>query len=163
MEEPLTAQIFTTLMTTLTELHTKCWLIKQDRLADLIEYTQTGNIHFAEEANLIIVKLAHNSPAEIKLNVGAKEVAEALKEGIDAIAQAPIRRAEGKLKNQALASETKLKEQETQSVLADKEQNRQIEAQKAELEKQKTLLEIEKQQLEIEKQTPYRLLCNDVR
>jgi len=151
-EKPLTAQNFTALMSALTELHAKCWLIKQERFADLIEYAEINNARFLEEANLIIVKLKHNSPVEIKLDAGVKDIAEALKNGIDAVAQAGIRHEEAKLKNQALATDTKLKEEETQAKLADKEQNRHAEAQRTELEKQKALLEIEMQQLQVEKQ-----------
>ena len=92
IEEPLTAQNFTTIISAITELHTKCWLIVKDRFADLIEYTQTHNIRFVEEAGLVIAKLTHNSPAEIKqVDLGIKDIAEALKTGIDAIAQPHLR------------------------------------------------------------------------
>src|SRR5881275_2888524 len=38
IEEPLTAQNLTTIISTLTELYTKCWLIAQGRFPDLINY-----------------------------------------------------------------------------------------------------------------------------
>jgi hypothetical protein len=70
IEEPLTTQNLTMILSALTELHTKCWLIAKGRLSDLIEYTQTHNIWFVEEANLIITKLSYKSPAEIELTQG---------------------------------------------------------------------------------------------
>src|SRR5205814_5882751 len=85
VEEPLTAQNFSTIISALTELHTKCWLIVKNRFGDLIAYTQTRNLQFSEEAHLVIERMAHNSPLELKLNPGVKEIAEALGEAIDAV------------------------------------------------------------------------------
>jgi len=159
IEEPLTAQNFAIIISALTELHTKCWLIVKDRFGDLIEYTQTRNPRFSEEAHLVIERIAHNSPLELKLNPGVKEIAEALKEAIDAVSQAHVRYERGQLENEAqrLANEAaalKMKQDElaVQSSLKDKEQARQIETQQAELNRQKALLEIQKQQLEVEQQ-----------
>ncbi len=156
LEEPLTAQNFATIISALTELHTKCWLIAKGRFADLIEYTQTRNFHFAEEAHLVITKMTHNSPADIKLNINAdasvQGLAEALHLGIDAFKLAGHRDRAASLENDARVLEMRLSELDKQSELADKKQARHIGAQKAELEKQKALLEMEKQQLEIERQ-----------
>lgn len=174
VEEPLTAKNFTTIMSSLSELYTKCWLIAKSRYTDLIEYTETHNPRFDEEAHLIIDKLTHNSPAEIKLTQGIatdtkpvqdsplkvnvnvdaspKGVMEAIGTAIDAIAQAPLRYKEKKLETDAQELAIKLRELESQSDLTDKEQARQIGTQKAELEKQITLLELESRQLEVEKQ-----------
>src|SRR5205823_542093 len=46
-EEPLTPQKLALVFTALTELTTKLWLIAQHRFADLIEYTQTHDVRFA--------------------------------------------------------------------------------------------------------------------
>src|SRR6266487_317695 len=155
LEEPLTAQNFTTIISTLTELHTKSWLIRNGRFADLVDYTQTHNVRFPKEANLIIDKLTHNSPADIKFSVNAdaspQGLVEALKIAIDGIAQAPMRKEAAELENHAKESEIRLKEQEAKITFEDKKQNREIEAQKAELERQKSLLEIERQQLQLQK------------
>src|SRR5947209_248672 len=43
LAEPLTAQNLMTIISALTELSTKYWLIAKKRFADLIEYTQTHN------------------------------------------------------------------------------------------------------------------------
>ena len=63
VQEPLTAQNFTTIISALTDLHTKCWLIEQGQFINLIDYTQTHDIRFVKEANLVIGKLAHYSIA----------------------------------------------------------------------------------------------------
>ncbi len=154
VEEPLTAQNFSNIIGAFSELYTKCWLIANDQFAELIEYMQTHNSRFDERANLVIAKLTHNSPAEIKFSadISPRGVIEALKIAIDAIAQAPLRHREAILANQAKALEIKTKEEEARSVLTDKEQARSIESQKAELAKQKGLLEIQKKQLEIERE-----------
>src|SRR5438067_2906284 len=66
-EDPLTSRNLSTIISALTELHTKCWLIAKGRFADLIEYTQTHNVRFAEEANLVITRIKHNSPLDMSI------------------------------------------------------------------------------------------------
>jgi hypothetical protein len=151
-EEPLTAQNLSTIIASLTDLHTKCWLIYHRRFAELIEYTQTHDIRFSKQANLIITQLSHNSPAEIKIDAGIKDIAEALKIGIDAFIQSPLRYKAAKLENEAKALETTLKEQEAHLAREDKEQARTIEAQRAEIEIQTARLRVAQQQLELEQQ-----------
>jgi len=56
IQEPLTAQNLNAIISALTELSTKYWLIAKGRFADLIEYTQTHNDHFAEEAHVVITR-----------------------------------------------------------------------------------------------------------
>jgi len=118
----LTAQNLIIIISSLRELHAKCWLIAEGRFADLIDYSQTHDLHILEEANLVIARIVYNSPAEIKLNVNAdaspQSIVEALKIGIDAVLQAPTRREEAKLANEASVLEMKLKEQESQVSLA---------------------------------------------
>jgi hypothetical protein len=151
-----TGQNLSIIISALTELHTKCLLIAKGRFPDLIEYSQTRNIRFPEEARLIISKITQNSPIDIKLNVNAdasaQGIVEALKLGIDAVTQAPLRQREIQLENKAKELEMKIRELEAQSDLEDKAQARQINAQRAELEQQKTRLELEKQRLEIDRQ-----------
>src|SRR5258708_6351141 len=67
IEEPLTTQNFMSIISALSELYTKCWLIQQSRLSDLIDYIQTHNSRFSEESPLIISKLTYNSPADLQL------------------------------------------------------------------------------------------------
>ena len=61
IEEPLTAQNFAIIISALTELHTKCWLIVKDRQSDLIEYTQTRNPRFSEEEKRGFLSFRYNS------------------------------------------------------------------------------------------------------
>jgi transcriptional regulator with XRE-family HTH domain len=61
----LTAFDFTTIISALTEFYTQFWLLKQDRIDDLVKYTQTQDSSFVKEANLVIDSLTSNSPALI--------------------------------------------------------------------------------------------------
>ena len=149
-QTPLTLQNVAITISAIVELYTKCWLMVRGRYADLIEYTQTRNSRFTEEANLVISKITYNSPLSIDMKIDASPQAliHAFAEGIDAIAHAPQRVERAKLDNQTIELEMKLKELDAKSSLADKEQARQIAAEKAELEKQTALLVIERHRLE---------------
>lgn len=168
-EEPLTAHNLTAIFSALTELHTKCWLIAKGRFSDLIEYMQTRNIQFEEEANLVITKLRHNSPAELELTQGKSTdtksksdspinvdvkveaspqgVMEALGVAIDGVVQAPLRYKEKKLELQAQAHGIKQAEQkasqESQMALLEKE--------KQELKNERKRLGLIEKRLEIQK------------
>ena len=134
IEEPLTVQNLTTIISALTELSTKYWLIAKDRFADLIEYTQTHNGRFADEAGVVVIKASYNSPFSMdwKVDLSAPSVAEALVTTIDGIAQRQERLEKAKLENQAKALEIRENEQ------------------KVEQDNQMALLEQEKQRLEVE-------------
>jgi uncharacterized protein YjbI with pentapeptide repeats len=140
IEDPLTAQNLTTIISALTELSTKYWLIAKGRFADLIEYTQTHNGRFAEEANVIVTKVAYNSPFNMdwKVDLSAPGVAEALVTTIDGITQVPKRLKQKELEIQAKTQELQHAEQQ-----ADHEK------QMASLEEEQKRLEIEKQRLEV--------------
>lgn len=150
-EEPLTAHNLITIITAITELHTKCWLIQQNRFSELIEYAQSHTSRFVEEANLGIATLRYNSPVLIDFLVGSGSIAGtatlalALKTAIDAIVQTPLRFQASKLENQKKALEIKIRDQEAQ-------QSQQIAVQKSELERQKTQLELAQQRLELAQQ-----------
>jgi nucleoid DNA-binding protein len=134
-EMDLTAKDLLTLITALTELTTKYWLIAKERFADLIEYTQTHNERFVEESNTIVTRISHNSPFNIdwKVDLSAPSVAEALITTIEGIGQRQERLEKARLENKAKAQEIKEAEQ------------------KAEQEGKMALLEQEKQKLEIER------------
>lgn len=151
-QEPLTAQNLSTIISALTELHTKCWLIAQGRFAELSNYTQTHSARYSEEADLVITDIIHNSPFNFDLSINPESVAKAMQLAIDSVSLAGLRKQEAELTIKAQELEMKLKQQEAQAVQDEKEQTRQVEALKAELERQKMLLEIEREQLEIEKQ-----------
>lgn len=140
IQEPLTAQNLSTIISALTELSTKYWLIAKERFADLIEYTQTHNGHFAEEAQVVVTKITYNSPMNMdwKVDLSAPSVAEALVTTIDGITQVHKRLEKMELENQAKLLEIGQAEQR-----ADHEQ------QIAKLEQEQRRLEVEQRRLEV--------------
>ncbi len=139
IEEPLTPYNLTTIISALTELSTKFWLIANGRLAELIEYVQTHDVRFVEEAGLVITKITYNSRLDITFsspNFDPKNIADAVVTTIDGITQRKARLEKAELENQAKAQAIKLAEQ-----TAEQEQ------QMAALEREKQALEIEKQRL----------------
>lgn len=104
------------------------------RLADLVEYTQTHNARFDEEAGTIITRITYNSPFNMdwKVDVSAPSVAEAVLTTIDGIVQRKVRLEKAELENQTMVQEIKQAEQ------------------KAELENQMAMLAKEQKRLEIE-------------
>jgi transcriptional regulator with XRE-family HTH domain len=149
LEEPTTAQNLLTIISALTELSTKYWLLAKGRFADLIEYTQTHNGQFAEEANIVITRITHNSPVNMdwKFDISAVGVAEAFVTTIDGVTQLPQRLEKAKLENQAKALEIKEAEQkagqENQMALLEQEKQR--------LELEQRRLEVLEKQLEVQK------------
>jgi len=149
LEEPLTASNLTTIISSLTELSTKYWLIAKRRFADLIEYTQTHNSRFAEEANVIVTKITYNSPFNMdwKVDLSAPSVAEALVKTIDGIKQRHVRLEQAELENRAKVLEIKHIEQQ-----ADHDQQMDVlEREKQQLEIEQRRLEVLEKQLEIQK------------
>jgi uncharacterized protein YjbI with pentapeptide repeats len=149
VEAPLTAQNLSVIISTLTELTTKYWLIAKRRFADLIEYTQTRNGRFAEEARIVVTRISYNSPMNMdwKVDLSAPSVAEALVATIDGITQRQERLEKAKLENQAKAQEIKEAEQkakqENQAALLEQEKQR--------LELEQRRLEVLEKQLEVQK------------
>ena len=150
-EIPLTAYNLTMAISALMELSTKYWLIAKGRFADLIEYTQTHDGHFVEEANVVVDKISYNSPMNMdwKVDLSAVSVAEAVITTIDGITQVRKRLEKAELENQAKAQEIKLVEQhadhEQQMAVLEREQQR--------LEVEQRRLEILEKQLEIQKKS----------
>jgi hypothetical protein len=140
VEKPLTAQNLAMILLALTELTTKYWLIAKGRFADLIEYTQTHNGRFAEEAQTVITSISYNSPFNMdwKVDLSAPSVAEALVTTIDGITQRKERLEKARLENQAQAQQIKEAEQKFEQ-----------ESQAALLEREKLRLEIEQHRLEV--------------
>jgi hypothetical protein len=148
-EDPLTAHNLTTIISALTELSTKYWLIAKGRFADLIEYTQTRNVRFAEEAHTVIARIRYNSPFNMdwRVEMSAPSVAEAIVTTIDGIAQIRLRLEKAQLETQAKAQEI-----EQASQKADQEQQMAlIEQQKQELEVERQRLELLEKRLEVQK------------
>lgn len=140
VEKPLTAQNLVMIISALTELTTKYWLIAKSRFSDLVEYTQTHNGRFAEEAQLVISNVSYNSPFNMdgKVDLSAPSVAEALVTTIDGITQRRERLEKARLENQAQVQQIKEAEQKSEQ-----------ESQMALLEREKQRLEIEQRRLEV--------------
>jgi len=142
-EEPLTTKTLNSLTSVVTTLHTKLWLIHQDRFTDLITYTQTRDERFDREANLRVLSLRYNSPLDIKLDVGVDKIGDALQKSIDAFGQAGLRYKEQQLKNDAAALENRLRDLQAQADLADREENRRHTRRMEEFEVKSAMLDIE--------------------
>jgi hypothetical protein len=148
-EDPLALSTLASALSALTELSTKYWLIAQARFADLIEYTQTHNERFLQEAGITLGALSHNSPMNFDVRFGATDVAEAIAKTIDGIAQAKQRytQKELEIKAQVQALEQNEREAEEKQLLA------QLERERQQLDIEQKRLEIIEKQLEIQKQT----------
>lgn len=136
-EEPLTPQTLAILFTALTELTTKLWLIAKHRLADLIDYTQTRDVRFANEAGLTIAWVTYNSPFSFGLNfdLSATNVADGTMTIVDGLAQREAKREQLEIANKAALQ--KIEDDE----------------QKSELERTKELLAIEREKVALLKET----------
>ncbi len=148
-EEPLTLQNLTTILSALTELSTKYWLISEGRFYDLIEYTQTHNPRFAEEADVTIENITHNSPWNIDVKFGATDVAQAVVTTLDGIKQADERLIKEKLANQTALQKIKQAEQEA----AHTHQMAEIEREQKRLEIEAQRLKLLEQQLDLQKKS----------
>jgi amino acid transporter len=89
-EEPLTPYNLTTIISAITELSTKCWLMGKGRLSDLFAYTQTYEVHFSQETQLILTGITYNSALDLGFDIDrtAPNLLEALKLVIDGVVQA---------------------------------------------------------------------------
>jgi uncharacterized protein YjbI with pentapeptide repeats len=149
IEEPLTPHNLISVISAITTLSTKCWLIANKRLADLIEYTQTNDIRFVEEAQLTITKIRHNSPldASFKIDLSASNIAEAITTTIDGVTQIKNRlekvELENKAKAQAIEHARQKSDQENKSAL--------LEQERQELAIERERLEILEKRLEVQK------------
>lgn len=139
VQNPLTSQNLSTILLAITELHTKCWLVEQDQIGELLDFPQTHDTRFEDEANLRVLRITHNSPTILDLLLASTSIAGAIKIAIDAVAQTHLRYKSVKLDNQKKALEIRQKEQEGW-------QNQQ----RAELEMRKEQIEIAERELELE-------------
>jgi hypothetical protein len=116
IEEPLTSQNLALAFTTLTELATKFWLIAKRRLPELIEYTQTHDIRFANEAGSTITWVTYNSPFSFGFQVDklVPSVAESLMTVVDGLSQRKAKREKLELDNQEAAQKIKEDKQKTE-------------------------------------------------
>jgi hypothetical protein len=123
-EEPLTPQTLAIAFTALTELTTKFWLISKRRFADLIEYTQTHDIRFANEAGATIAWATFHSPFSFGLQVDklVPGVAQAVMTVVDGLSQRKAHLEKLEIENLAAAqkireAEENLKQQQEMAAL----------------------------------------------
>jgi DNA repair exonuclease SbcCD ATPase subunit len=141
------------ILSALTELHTKCWLIAKDHFADLIQYTQTQDTRFPKEANLVITKMEHHSPVEVTLgNLDPDKLSKAIVIAIDGVAQAKQRLKKIELENQEKEEQIRQSEKKAEQEYQAKQQELAIAVQKAAQETQRAELEQEKQKFELVRQ-----------
>lgn len=142
-EEPLTPQNLAIILTSLTEITTKFWLIAKHRFADLIEYTRTYDVRFADEAGTTIAWITYNSPLNFGLNIDkvVPSVAEAVMTVVDGLTLRKAHLEQLELENQAASQKIKEAEQKLKQ-----------QQEMAAIEREKQELELEKQRLEIEKE-----------
>lgn len=150
-EDPLTAPTLTLVLSSITELYIKCWLIQRERFAELQDYSQAHQLRFAQEAQLIITKLSYNSPAEIVLLVH-QLLAGALKTSIDAVLQAPLRYQSTRLDVEAKKQELERLKGEAKAL----GKERQLQLKEHEITLERQLLDLEKERFEWE-QRRYRI------
>ena len=142
-EKPLTPQNLAVTLTVLTELTTKFWLIAKRRLPDLIEYAQTHDVRFSNEAGIVITRATYNSPFNFdwKVDISAPSVAEAIGTAIDAIKQRNERLKKLELENQEKAQRIK-----------DGEHNAELERMKEELAIERERVKLLRETMELQKQ-----------
>lgn len=139
VQRQLAAQDFTAIIPALIELHIKCWLIVRGRYAELIEYAQTHNVKFAEEAGLVITSIGYSSPFEMILQffektlkpVDPKNIMEAVVIGIDGVFQARQRLIRVMLDNQKRAQQIQQNARKAEQEFQRRQHELAIAAQKA--------------------------------
>ena len=149
-ENPLTAENVNTFLSAIVGLHTKCWLLSQGRLADLIEYGQTRDLRFVQEADLAISKLSHNSPLEAKIDVG-EGLVKAITDAIERMLTIGFTRRQRDLENQARDFENASNRRQAEDAhaateLERKEKELALEIKSLEIERERLRLSIERQQ-----------------
>jgi hypothetical protein len=95
-------------------LYVQMWLLQKGRFPDFVSYTKQSNRRFEKEANLLIAKLEHNSPATITFNLdlSPKTLVEAFQKLVDTIFQLNLRIEDKMLDNKMKELDIKMKEEE---------------------------------------------------
>lgn len=135
--KPLTPQTLALAFSALTELTTKLWLIARHRFADLIEYTQTRDVRFANEAGSTIMYVTYNSPFSFGLQVDkvVPGIADAIMTVVDGLSQRKAKQQKLEIDNlialtTTKAAEDQLKKQQDMSELERQQQEIKLEKQR---------------------------------
>ncbi len=138
----LTPQTLALVFTALTELTTKLWLIAKHRFVDLIEYTQTHDVRFANEAGSTITYVTYNSPFSFGLQVDrlVPGISEAIMTIVDGLSQRKAKRERLEIDNQITLNAVKVAGEQLKQ-----------QPEMSELEREKQEISLEKQRLNNEK------------
>lgn len=139
----LTPHTLALVCTALTELTTKLWLVAQHRFADLIEYTQTRDVRFANEAGSTIT---YNSPFSFGLQLDrlVPGFSESVMTIVDGLSQRKAKAEKLQIDNQAAAQKIK----EAEEALKQQQDLVQLDREKLRLENQKEQQTVAEQRLE---------------
>lgn len=149
-QEPLTCQSLSTLVGALTDLHTRCWLIQTRRLEDLERYTISRDPELVRDANLIVTRLSHNSPLDVNLSA-AKDVAEAMKTGVETVALIGAQRKQAQLENRGRELDLEIKALEAEQAAARRDQDLELDRREREISLREKEVEIEQKRLDLER------------
>jgi class 3 adenylate cyclase len=150
-EDPLTARSMSLLVTALTDLHTRCWLIQAGRFEELARYGITRDPELVREANLLVTSISHHSPLEVKVDISPQALAEAIKTGVETAALTGARRKQAELENRGRELELKIKALEAEQAAAQREQEIELQRRERELAQREKEVEIERNRLELER------------
>ncbi|MDQ2946549.1 MAG: pentapeptide repeat-containing protein [Acidobacteriota bacterium] len=147
--EPLTPPTLLAVFTVVSEIATKCWLIAQERFADLIQYAQTHDVRFVEETKLQFTRITYNSPfdASFKIDLSASNVAEGIVTAIDGVTQAKQRLRKAELENAAKAQEIEV----TKNKALQEDRAGLLELEQKELAVERERLDLLEKQLDLQK------------
>lgn len=147
-EEPLTPQTLALAFTALTEFTTKLWLIAKHRFADLIEYTQTHDVRFANEAGSTIAWVTYNSPFSFGLQVDklVPGIADAVITIVDGLSQRRAKRERLEIDNQIALNAVKTAEEQ----LKQQQEMAEFEREKQRLNNEKIRQVLVEQRLELQ-------------
>lgn len=147
-EEPLTPQTLALAFTAQTEFTTKLWLIAKHRFADLIEYTQTHDVRFANEAGSTIAWVTYNSPFSFGLQVDklVPGIADAVITIVDGLSQRRAKRERLEIDNQIALNAVKTAEEQ----LKQQQEMAEFEREKQRLNNEKIRQVLVEQRLELQ-------------
>jgi tRNA threonylcarbamoyladenosine modification (KEOPS) complex Pcc1 subunit len=139
------------LVTALTDLHTRCWLIQARRLDDLARYAITRDPELVQEANLLVTRVRHHSPIELSVDPGVGPIAEAISKGVELVALVGARRKQADLENRGRELELEIRAHEAEQAAAEREQELDLQRRERELAQREKEVEIERKRLDLER------------
>ena len=163
-QEPLRGFSLMRILTGLTQIHTRAFLISQSRYEDLITCMQTLHHKFTEEAYLNFITWPPHSftsrtefeaisTPKAKADISQTNLAEAFRTGVEAMANFSKTLEAEWQELKSVSADLTIKEQKAYADLAAQNRRRVIKAQEAELGKRKIELEFHEQKIALSEQT----------